>query len=302
MKQILVLDFGGSAVKYALIDENLNLSEKGKVASPRKSEEQFLGVIREFLDRFGDRIQGIAMSTPGQMDPETGIYRGVGQYPFLVGRSIFDVVGKCTDLPLSVENDANCAIYAEHAYGALKGERNGIMLVLGTGIGGGVLINNEIIRGEHSAAGEFSVLRVNGSKPEIENIWMFQGGAGGLCAIAQEALQTEEKLDGVTVFRYIEEGNAAAMAALEEYARRMAIQIYNIQAIFDVKKIVIGGGISAQKLLVEKIAEQVNAVFDMESGLNLPSVRPQIVQAEFCNDANLLGAYCVYQKKWGVTV
>lgn len=294
---ILSLDFGGSALKYAFMRDDGVFIEKGKVDAPVDSEEQFLDSIMQLFHKYSEEIEGIAISSPGQLNPETGFYYSNGQYPFLKNQSIFDVIAKRTDVAVSLENDANCAVLAEHKVGSLKGEKNALMLVLGTGIGGGIIINNQLFRGNHFTAGEFSLIRVDGSHESVEHSWMFQGGIMGITKMVQEALQLDEKPDGVRIFQYVEEGNEAVLSVVDEFTRRLAVQIYNLQAVFDVDKIAIGGGISAQQILIMKINEHLEKIYALEEKYSLPPVKPQVLQSSFGNDANLLGAFYVFKNR-----
>ena len=106
-------------------------------------------------------------------------------------------------------------------------------------------------------------------------------------------LQTKEKYCGEEIFEMANQGNQQVLNALDEYCMNLAVQLYNIQTIFDPEKIAIGGGISAQPLLIERIDEQYQKLF-----VDFLPVRPvPIVSCMFRNDANLIGAYYELRKK-----
>lgn len=111
--------------------------------------------------------------------------------------------------------------------------------------------------------------------------------------LVQKYLETDEKYSGEQIFEMANSGNEKVLAALDEFCFYIALQLYNIQAIFDPEKFAIGGGISAQPLLIEKINEQYKKLF-----IPVFPLRPvDVVACEFRNDANLIGAYYQLQTK-----
>ena len=126
-----------------------------------------------------------------------------------------------------------------------------------------------------------------------EQLWFMQGGKDGLLAVVQKHLETEEVYTGEEIFALLAAGNEKVEAALDEFARALAVQIFNLQVVLDVEKIAIGGGISAQDILIEKINQQFTSLFTNPNGC---IVEIPIVACQYRNDANLLGAYYQFQQ------
>ena len=233
---------------------------------------------------------GMGISMAGKLNPQDGMIISSGQYPFLKGESLVDIVRNCCNVPVSIQNDAHSAALAELNLGCLKSVKNAAVIVLGTGIGGAIILDKKIYEGQRFCAAEFSLIRVNG-KEGIENSWMYRGGgAVGLINLVKEALNTEDELTGMEIFKMAEK-NEKVLEAIRKYCQITAVQIYNLQAIFDLDVYAIGGGISAQPMLIELIAEYLYQIFEAEKKYDLAPSMPKIIPCKYRNDANLLGAW-----------
>ena len=189
-----------------------------------------------------------------------------------------------------MDNDARCAALAELYYGVLADAKNALVIVLGTGIGGAVIVNRQLLDGARFCAAELSFLRVGG-QTDVSDCWLWRGGAQGLCLMAKQALGTEDDIDGFKVFELADAGDKRILAMLDEYARIAAVQIYNMQCLLDVEAVAIGGGISAREDLIDRIRTQLQAIFDAEAAYQIPPTMPRVVACQFRNDANLIGAW-----------
>ena len=153
MKQYLAIDNGGTFIKYGLFDRSGEIVSQGKSATPKRdaSEEVYFTVLDEIVARFQGDICGICFSTPGRVE-ENGILQTAGALPYLAGRNLKELASARYGLPVSVENDGKCAALAEYWKGSLRGVKNGAVLVIGTGIGGGLILNGKLFRGSHGSA------------------------------------------------------------------------------------------------------------------------------------------------------
>ena len=168
----------------------------------------------------------------------------------------------------------------------MRDVQNGIVYILGTGIGGGIIINGELYSGSHFAAGEFSGVLSDLSKPlTIRNMMASQISASGMLNHYQE--NTQENVDGYVFFDRIKE-DKNAQEALNDMASKTAAYLYNIQLILDVERIAIGGGVSEQPVLLEKIREHYRELY--AGPFPLPCHEAEIVKCSFGNDSNLIGA------------
>lgn len=292
----LVLDIGGSAIKYSLMSQQGEFLEKGDIPTPSDRMESLLQAIKSIHDKY-PQVKGIGISMPGVIDMEKGIAYTGGALHYIVDAPFASLVEEVCHVPVTIGNDAKCAGYAEVGFGSLQDVDDAIVLIFGTGIGGCLIKDKKVHQGKHFAAGEVSNLKVEASEPyDPVNSWAGRNGLYGLRYRVQQALQTKEELNGKQIFAMANEGNQKVINAIDVFCKDIAIQIFNLQVVFDPEKIAIGGGISVQPLLMELIEKNVKEVF-VNSG-NHPIPYPQVVPCKYRNDANLLGAF--YQHLQGV--
>lgn len=287
---VLTLDIGGNFIKYAMIDEQLKMHGKGKIPTPNDTLENLFLAIDEIFQNF-HALDGLAISMPGAIDSDSGIAYTGGALEYIQELPLVSQLSAKYHIPVWIGNDAKCAGYAEVGYGVLQDVEDAMVLILGTAIGGCIIQNKKVRQGKHFAAGEVSNLMVDYHDPE--QLWFMQGGKDGLLAVVQKHLETEEVYTGEEIFALLAAGNEKVEAALDEFARALAVQIFNLQVVLDVEKIAIGGGISAQDILIEKINQQFTSLFTNPNGC---IVEIPIVACQYRNDANLLGAYYQFQQ------
>ena len=178
------------------------------------------------------------------------------------------------------------------------------MLVLGTGIGGGIILNGKVLMGAHAAAGEVSCLVSNMAAMETETfgldkvetfsdapLWAGAASATGL--IREYARQKKLSLQGPLptgeeIFAAYNAGEPEAQQALKVFTRRVAIGIVSLQSVLDVERVAIGGGISAAEALLPAIQTELDSLF--ASCPVLPMLEPELVRCHYGNDANMIGA------------
>lgn len=290
---ILVLDVGGSAIKWAVMDDEASIIEKGDVKTPLDSFENFLKAIVKLYENKKD-VEGIAISLPGNIDVSTGQVYAPGALSFNANRNIADEIHKVIKLPVSVENDGKCAALAEVWKGKLKDHKDGIVLIIGTGIGGGVVIDRRVLKGKHFFAGEFSYLFTDANNPNFGSAFALTGSASALCNnyAALKNIDSKE-VNGKLVFEKVKENEAEALEVLDRMTKALAVQIYNLQCSFDPELILIGGGVSKQEILLEKIKEKLEEIY---AGIPPFFTIPHAVvdTCEYFNDSNLIGALYHY--------
>ncbi len=284
----LVLDVGGSSIKYALIDEKLNIKNKNSVPTPMDTLDHFIETIGQIYDQYKDQIKGMALSMPGVIDPQRGYQYTGGSLRYIDKLETVKVLQKRCPIQITIGNDAKCAANAEIGYGNLQDIQDGAVVILGTGIGGCLIKDHQVHTGRHFSAGEFSFIKTNATDPLTWNwAWSTRNGIQGLLERVQESLHTDEHLTGIEIFEKANQGDEKVIAGIDAFAKEVATQIYNVHIIFDCEKVAIGGGISAQPLLIDLIQKNLNNIFDH---LGFDIVRPEIVPCHFRNDANLIGA------------
>lgn len=295
--EFLVLDVGGSAIKYAVMNEKAEFIEKGKVPTPMDTIEEFVNVIGEIFDQYKERIIGIAISMPGRIDSEHGYSYTGGSLRYIENIEIVSILQERCPVPITVENDGKSAALAEVWIGNLSDCDDAIVVVLGTGVGGAIIKDKKLHKGKHLTAGEFSFIRVN--NPSVEgkysNSWAGQAGSKALrVPVAKVKNLPLEEVDGFKVFEYANNGDEEVLNILDDYCYKMVLQLYNLQYIYDPEKIAIGGGISEQDILIEYIKKNVEKYADE---LAFVMAKPEIVRCKFSNDSNLIGALYAYLTK-----
>ncbi len=180
MKQLLTLDFGGTSVKYGIVTEDAQLSGTGEVPAPLESCEQFVQTVRSLYEQRKETVQGIALSMPGVLNGETGDLHSAGAYnSILAGKNVKELL-KDMGVPVSVENDGKSAALAELWNGALKNVKNGAVIVIGTGLGGGVIMDGKLQRGPGLACGEISMLLSEAGHYDMMSLAGLTASATGL--------------------------------------------------------------------------------------------------------------------------
>lgn len=295
MSDYLVLDVGGSAIKHALADDQYRLWDEGSVPMDFTTHEEFVEAVGRIYDPHTNQVAGIAISSAGELDPRSGHMFSGGHLTFNAGTNmIASISSRCPGVPVSVENDANCALLAEVQDGVLQGCRNALALVLGTGVGGAVLIDGRIYHGSHFHSGNASYVLTNLDDPRQARPFAFIGGARGLVnPYTERAGLAEGSVDGRTFFQRLDEGDPAAEQTLDAFSASLAAFIYNTHVILDVETVAIGGGISAAPPLLPAIDEKLTRLFEATKFGNLP--RPNLATCRHLNDANLVGALYHHQ-------
>jgi predicted NBD/HSP70 family sugar kinase len=286
----LVFDVGGSAIKYSLMNEKAEFLKKGEMVTPMDSIEEFVASIGGVFDQYKEEIQGIALSMPGRIDSDKGYAYSGGVLKYNYEKDIVSILGKRCPVPITVENDGKCAALAEAWLGNLADCDDGIVVVLGTGVGGGIIKDKKLHRGHHFTAGEFSFIFTNNPlyEGELSEMWGGQAGYMGLIMPVSKIKNIpKEELNGKKIFKMARDGDEDVLKILDDYCYKMAIQLFNLQYIYDPEKIAIGGGISADDLLMEYIQKNIDKY---EKSLEYNIVIPTVVRCKFRNDSNLIGA------------
>ena len=299
MDQYLVIDVGGTDIKYAIMDKDLTFIEKGIKNTPYEHGLQgFLDTIAKIYHLYGEQVEGIAISMPGVIDSEAGYCYTGGNLVYNAGQPIAKLLAEKCNTKVHIENDGKCAALAEYWKGELKGCKNGLVMILGTGIGGGIIIDGKLLRGAHFFAGELSYLDINADKWEdMDSCFAMKYGAVPMIRKIKEAKGIEdESFDGIRDFEFINAGDEQALEIFRQFARGIANQLCNLQVVLDMEVVAIGGGISRQDIVIDTIKKCWDEVIDKHPAKKFGTVLPQarLTRCEFTSDANLVGALYGY--------
>ena len=297
----LAIDIGGTFIKYAVITESAEIISKGKKPTDTENLDVFLDTLEEiYRENEESNPAGVAISMAGVLDVDSGYAYNGGGVRCIQNLEIVNILEERLKVPVTIENDAKAAALAEVWKGNLSDVRDGIVIVIGTAIGGAVIIDRKVLRGKNLMAGEFSYISIGEpGKPAWTDIWGNTGGARGRIQMtaAKKGLDPEA-LDGVAVFEMVNGGDADARAALREYTDLLAQQIMNLQVVINPERFVVGGGISCQPVLFEELSKSVQVISDTFFG-NVPV--PDIMPCRFFNDSNLIGALYAHLTRRGIS-
>lgn len=287
---ILAIDIGGSSVKYGIWDKE-ELVNKGSFKTPATWEEmkvEFSQLKQQVDTNF--TIEGVGISAPGAVNQEKGVIDGFSAVPYI---HYFEIQKEWEELfgcPVSMENDANCAALAEVWKGAGAGLSDILFLVIGTGVGGAVIVDGKIRHGKHLFGGEFGYMLLT----EDETFSILGTAVQMARRVCLRKGLDESALSGEEVFALAAEGDEIAKEEEAKFYYYVAKGIFNLQYSFDPERIVIGGGVSNKEDLIPNINKQLELLCQKVDGA---SVIPEIVACDFRNDANLIGAVYNYLHK-----
>lgn len=290
---LLVIDIGGTAIKYACCDLEGTVDQHGELPTNIKDYEGFLQTITTLYEGMSD-MEGIAISMPGLLHSEEGYVVTGGALPFNAGQYVAsDLMERC-HVHVSIQNDGKCAALAELWKGSLKDHSHGIVFVIGTGIGGGIVIDHKLYTGANAFAGELSFL-LHG-ECSMEHCLGATGSVHSMLLPYQKL--TGSSVDGRGFFAAVHAGDERAIDILHDYAKRMALQFFNLQAMYDPEVIAIGGGISAQDILLTTLQEALEQLYQQ-----IPFAIPhaKLVRCTYGNHANLVGAIYQYRKLYAIS-
>lgn len=295
MSEYLTIDVGGTAIKYALMNEEAEIQEKGEVPTPMDGLDTYLNTLEDIYQKYDGKVEAVCMSAPGRIDAQRGYFYTGGALQYIHEIDLAQALKARIPVPFTAENDAKAAALAELWKGSMQGVTNGTVIVLGTGIGGALIINGSLYRGSTFAAGEYSCTGVDLIKPYGESLtWAITASTSGLIrTYAKHANVDPKELNGRIIFDRVNAGDPVALEALDEFCLYVYNGIISLQTVIDVEKVAIGGGISKQPVLIETIKKVANEQYAKLPGY-YPMSLPEIVPCTFGNDANMIGALYHY--------
>jgi predicted NBD/HSP70 family sugar kinase len=298
LENFMVFDVGGTNVKYAVINEDGEFLTKGEFPSSRqdfdKLKYDIISITNENKLRYN--VAGLAFSCPGGVDSETGTIGGSSALPCIHGPNFKEVFGEAAGLPVEIENDANSAALGEVWKGAAKDNKNVLFAIIGTGIGGAVVLDRKIHKGANLHGGEIGYMVLHAQKEYdgklTAHTWSRSASTGALVREVAKAKGIDpSELNGKLIFEAAELGDQDCIMAIDNFYFNVALGIYNIQFVHDPEKIIIGGAISSRVDLIEQVNKKLDLIL---ASVPVAVVRPVIETCHFKNDANLMGALFHY--------
>lgn len=292
-KTILGVDIGGTKIACALVSSGRLITPIYNVKTPKG--EKILNVVCNFYDKFAKKnlISGIGISTAGMVSDDGRIVGSTGNIPGWQGKKVKEFLQKKYRLPVIVENDANSAAYAEYQIGSSKGANPLLMITLGTGVGGGVVVNGKLVRGAHFAGGEIGHIKLSYTKQRLctcrryDCLEAYTSGNGLLALIKHYFPNRYRSISTKKLFKIAKsksKDSILAIRAVQDWHFYIALGICNLFQVFDPEKIVLSGGLSEEV--------DINYLTKETRKLLLPALGKSIhiKKSVLENDAGLLGA------------
>lgn len=246
------IDLGGSHIGFGLLDESFKIIKKEKVLITRQTEvEQIVYLLKEGIKNIYDRsVRYIGIGFPGICDIEKKIVTRASNVNFS-SISIPKLLEKEFNIPVYLDNDANCATIAEFFKGNLQGVNNAVLMTVGTGIGAGIILNKELYRGSDYTAGEFghTTFVKNGITCGCGKKGCFEKYAS-ISALKKQCLKKGYEFELCEdIFNSVDK---EVIKIKEEWLNNLAEGISNIYNMMDIEKMVIGGGFTKVFSLIEE--------------------------------------------------
>lgn len=312
-KWVVGVDLGGTATKLAFLGTDGTVVSKWEIPTDNSEEGKNITTniakaINAKLEELGfekEKLIGIGMGAPGPVDYANGILYNTVNLAWNDNYPLKEILEKETSLPVFIDNDANCAALGEMWKGAGNGAKDLVFVTLGTGVGGGVIANGNIVQGVSGAAGEIGHITVvpEGGAPCncgktgcLETV----ASATGIVRLAKEKIARQESNTGLLKSIFIENGNIAAkdvfdcarngdalsLDVIEEVAFHLGLSLANLGNTLNPEEIVLGGGVSkAGAILLDKVQHN----FD-KFAFSRVKESTKISIAILENDAGVIGA------------
>lgn len=280
--RVLCFDIGGTAIKYGMFEDE-NIPEVDNI--PTRVDETnnyIIEDISKIIDEY-ENIDAIGISTAGVVDHINGSIIFAGPtIPKYTGTKIKEIIENKYNVPCFVENDVNSAAYGEYIYSKLDGVV--ACITIGTGVGGGFILNDEIYRGYSNTAGELGYMTFKDG--------YFQDYVSTSCLVRNASKRLDKKVNGLYVFEEAKKGNKICNEVIDEFIEDLIHGLLNIVYLMNPNTIVIGGGITAQGDYLER-----KIINKLEEKIISKQFKTNIRLAKLANTAGLYGIFNIVRKE-----
>ena len=308
MKYHIGIDLGGTNIAAGVVGSDFEIAAKTSVptARPRPCRDICADMAAAALEAVKlaglsiDDIESVGVGAPGVVNSAEGIIEYSCNLDFY-NEPVAEYVSERLGKPVYLENDANAAAYGEFVAGSAKGTHNAVCITLGTGVGGGIIINDRIYSGFNFAGAEIghTVIEVGGAECSCGRRGCFEAysSATGLIRMTKEAMDAHpeskmhemmgDHISGRLAFNAMREGDAAAKEVVDKYIKYLAAGIANTINVFQPEVLCIGGGVcnEGDALMVPLREAVANEVYSKRSAKNT-----KLVRAALGNEAGIIGA------------
>ena len=310
MRTIVSIDIGGTRLRAASYKQDQFQPISQKRVETKAKEPNAFGRLIDLLEDIwpkNENVDAIGVSSPGPVDPHTGV---IMVTPNIKEWRDFPITAKLTDhfgIPAYLDNDANLAGLAEWKFGAGRGHHNVLYLTVSTGVGGGVIINDQLLQGHHGLAAELGHTTIQADGPlcgcgQPGHLESFSSGTGierfvaeQLKAGRESLLQPDKKNSAHAISEAAKQGDALSIEAYQNAGKYLGIGVANFLHAFDPSIVIFGGGVSQSGPLLfdsfhVSLKERVIHSRYLEGLV--------ITRAELGDDSGLLGARALAELKF----
>jgi glucokinase len=295
-KLIIGIDLGGTNLKVGLLDSKYKIIRREILDTQRFTrKESLVSAIVDAVNKIiknnnlkKNDILGVGLGLPGPIDAKKGI---VHFFPNISGWKEVNlkmILQKRLKLPVSLDNDANLMSLAEYKLGAAVGFKNSLCLTLGTGVGGGIIIDGSIYRGANNASGEIGHVPINERGPRCN--------CGGVACLEAYIGSSRIKEEARKIFKRnitleelsakAKEKESRALSLWESVGKRLGVALVGTVNLLDLDAVVIGGGVAnAGSILFDKVKKTI-----AKQAMSVQAKHVRVFKAKLGNDAGMIGA------------
>lgn len=308
----LGIDLGGTNIAVGVVDEDCKIVAKANSSTATENAEQIADAMaataRQALEKAGitlNDVPWVGLGSPGTVNKATGIIEYANNLPFRNTPMQKMLSERLDGKPVYMENDANAAAFGEYMAGALKGAKVAVAITLGTGVGGGVIIDGKIFSGSNFAGAELGhcVIVADGWPCTCGRLGCWEAYASATGLIKRTKMHMEEapkdsalwkiaegdieKVNGRTAFDAMRQGDPTGQKIVDEYVKYLSVGLINMINIFQPSILCVGGGVGNEG---ENLLVPVRAIVEKEQYGNNPDAATKICKAQLGNDAGIIGA------------
>jgi glucokinase len=302
-KYIIGIDLGGTNLKIALLDLSCRIKKKQILnTSSFIRKESLIGAISDSVLKIISgsglkkrQILGIGMGLPGPIDADRGVVHFFPNIPGWIEVGLKKILEKKLVIPVFIDNDANLMALAEYKLGAARGCKNAVCLTLGTGVGGGLIIDGKLFRGSSYAAGEIGHMPINEIGPECNC-----GGSACLesyignrriMRLAKKIFKKQVSLEELSQLAI--SNNKKAVWIWKKVGRQLGIALVQVVNLLNPDCIVIGGGVAnAGSVLFDSVEETI-----LSRAMIVQAKAVRVIKAKLGNEAGMIGASLLVKSK-----
>ena len=309
----LGIDLGGTNIVAGVVDKKYKIVAKAscKTAVPRPESEicdSMAEVAKKAVEKAKltmDDIESVGIGVPGAVNPKTGVIEYSANL-FFHNWEVVEMMEERLGKKVHIENDANAAALGEYLAGSAKGAKNAVAITLGTGVGGGIIVDGKIYSGSNFAGAELGHMVIVKDGKECacgrRGCWETYASATGLINLTKQKILSEKlefsymlklcdgdinKVNGRTAFDAMRDGDPTAKSVVEEYISYLSCGLVNIINIFQPDVLCIGGGISNEG---ENLLGPVRSYVERERYTKHNDKQTVICKCTLGNDAGIIGA------------